>query len=95
MCREVICSFPFISYAVDISLVTEPLPSYQQFPIVGFRGYESCTRCLATARLEHIYISSDIWTVWAECHIYPCLYSSLYLYNQVKEGNETIPFTER
>jgi hypothetical protein len=34
----------------------EPLPSYQQFPIVDFRGYESCTRCLAMPRLEHIYI---------------------------------------
>jgi hypothetical protein len=33
----------------------EPLPSYQQFLIVGFGGYESCTRCLATARLEHTY----------------------------------------
>jgi hypothetical protein len=41
--------------AVDIFVVTEPLPSYEQFLIVGFRGYESCTRCLATARLEHIY----------------------------------------
>jgi hypothetical protein len=41
--------------AVNISVVTEPLPSYQQFPIVGFRGYESCTRCLATARLDHTY----------------------------------------
>jgi hypothetical protein len=56
LCREVICSFHFITYAVDISLVTEPLPSYQQFLIVGFRGYESCTRCLATARLEHTYL---------------------------------------
>jgi hypothetical protein len=36
-------------------VVTEPLPSYQQFLIVGFRGYESCTRCLATAKLEHTY----------------------------------------
>jgi hypothetical protein len=36
-------------------VVTEPLPSYQQFLIVGFRGYESCTRCLATARLERTY----------------------------------------
>jgi hypothetical protein len=37
------------------SLVTEPLPSYQQFLIVGFRGYESCTLCLAKARLEDTY----------------------------------------
>jgi hypothetical protein len=36
-------------------VVTEPLPSYQQFFIVGFRGYESCTRYLATAKLKHIY----------------------------------------
>jgi hypothetical protein len=36
-------------------VVTEPLPSYQQFLIVGFRGYELCPRCLATARLEHAY----------------------------------------
>jgi hypothetical protein len=36
-------------------MVTEPLPSYQQFLIVGFRWYESCTRCLATAKLEHTY----------------------------------------
>jgi hypothetical protein len=43
----------------------------------------------------NIHISSDISVLWAECHISPCLYSSLYLYNQVKEGNETIPFTER
>jgi hypothetical protein len=41
------------------------------------------------------HISSDISALWAECHISPCLYSSLYLYNQVKEGNETIPLTER
>jgi hypothetical protein len=33
----------------------EPLSSYQQFLIVGFHGYESCTRCLATATLEHIF----------------------------------------
>jgi hypothetical protein len=42
--------------AVDISVVTEPLPSYQQLLIAGFRGYESCTRCLAMNRLEHTYI---------------------------------------
>jgi hypothetical protein len=41
--------------AVDISVVTEPFPSYQQFLIVVFRGYKSCTRCLAMARLEHTY----------------------------------------
>jgi hypothetical protein len=41
--------------AVDISVVTELLPSYQQFLIVGLLGYESCTRCLATAKLEHTY----------------------------------------
>jgi hypothetical protein len=39
-----------------MSVVTKPLPSYQQFLIVGFRGYESCTRCLAMPRLEHTYI---------------------------------------
>jgi hypothetical protein len=43
----------------------------------------------------NMHISSDILALWAECHISPCSYSSLYLYNQVKEGNETIPFTER
>jgi hypothetical protein len=43
----------------------------------------------------HMHFSSDISALWAECYISPCLYSSLYLYNQVKEGNETIPFTER
>jgi hypothetical protein len=43
----------------------------------------------------NINIFSDISALWAECHIYPYLYSSLYLYNQVKEGDETIPFTER
>jgi hypothetical protein len=36
-------------------MVTEQLPRYQQFLIVGFRGYESCTRCLALARLEYTY----------------------------------------
>jgi hypothetical protein len=36
-------------------VVTEPLSSYLQFLIVGLRGYEPCTRCLATARLEHAY----------------------------------------
>jgi hypothetical protein len=41
------------------------------------------------------YIFSDISALWAECHISPCLYSSLYAYKQVKEGNETIPFRER
>jgi hypothetical protein len=41
--------------AVNISVVTEPLPSYQQFLIVCFHGYESRTHCLATARLEHTY----------------------------------------
>jgi hypothetical protein len=35
----------------------------------------------------NIRISSDISTLWPECHISPCLYSSLYLYNQIKEGN--------
>jgi hypothetical protein len=38
----------------------------------------------------NIHISSDISALWAECHIYPCLYSSLYLFSQIKEGNETI-----
>jgi hypothetical protein len=42
--------------AVDISVVMEPLSSYQQFLIVGFHGYEKCTRCLAMPRLEHTYI---------------------------------------
>jgi hypothetical protein len=37
-------------------MVMEPLPSYQQFLIISFRGYESCTRCLAMLRLEHTYI---------------------------------------
>jgi hypothetical protein len=41
----------------------------------------------------NMHIFSDISALWAECHISPCLYSSLY--NQVKERNETIPFTER
>jgi hypothetical protein len=44
------------------------------------------------------YISifpQTFWPFWAECHISPCLYPSLYLYNQVKERNETIPFTEK
>jgi hypothetical protein len=78
-------------------MVMEPLPSYQQFLIVGFRGYELCARCLAMSRLAYTYInfSSDILALWAECHISPSMYYSLYLYNQVKEGNETIPFTER
>jgi hypothetical protein len=43
----------------------------------------------------NIHISSDISALWTECHISPCLYSSLYLYNPVNVGNETIPFTER
>jgi hypothetical protein len=42
----------------------------------------------------NIHISSDISALWAECHISPCLYSSIYLYNQVKEGNETVALTE-
>jgi hypothetical protein len=41
----------------------------------------------------NIYISLGLSALWAECHISPCLYS--YLYNHVKEGNETIPLTER
>jgi hypothetical protein len=40
----------------------------------------------------NVNIFSGILALWAECHISPCLYSSLYLYNHVKEGNETIPF---
>jgi hypothetical protein len=32
----------------------------------------------------NIHISSDISALWAERHSSPCLYSSLYLYNQVK-----------
>jgi hypothetical protein len=43
----------------------------------------------------NLHISSDISALWVECHISPCLYSSLSCYNQVKEGNETKPFTER
>jgi hypothetical protein len=43
----------------------------------------------------NIHISSDISALWPECHISPCLYSSLYLYNQVRQENETIPFTEK
>jgi hypothetical protein len=35
------------------------------------------------------YISSVISALWAECHISPYLYSSLYLYNQVKDGRVT------
>jgi hypothetical protein len=46
---------PLSIAAVDIAVVIEPLPSYQQFLIVGFCGYESCTPCLAMARLEHTY----------------------------------------
>jgi hypothetical protein len=38
-----------------VAVFTEPLPSYQQFLIAGFRGYESCTCCLATVKLEHTY----------------------------------------
>jgi hypothetical protein len=34
---------PRLIVAFDISVVTEPLSSYQQFLIAGFRGYESCT----------------------------------------------------
>jgi hypothetical protein len=49
-------SIPRSIVAIDISVVTEPLHSQQQFLIVGFRGYESYIRCLATARLEHTYI---------------------------------------
>jgi hypothetical protein len=42
----------------------------------------------------HIYIqfASDISAFWAPCHIAPFLYSSLYLYYQVKERNETVTF---
>jgi hypothetical protein len=46
---------PLSIVAVDTSVIMEPLPSYQQFLNVGFRGYESCTCCLAMARLEHTY----------------------------------------
>jgi hypothetical protein len=40
----------------------------------------------------NIHLSSDISALWAECHTSPCLYSSLH--HQVKDGNETIPFTK-
>jgi hypothetical protein len=58
--REAVCSFPSITSAINccrkyISVVSEPLPSYQQFLTVSFRGYESRIRCLATARLEHTH----------------------------------------
>jgi hypothetical protein len=63
----------FSSFPCEISIITEPLPSYQQFLTVGVRGYESSTRCLAMARLEHTYIYiriySNISALWAECHI--------------------------
>jgi hypothetical protein len=53
--------------AVDISVVTEPLPSHQQFFLVGFRGYE--TLPVAWQRPGwNIHISSDISALWAECH---------------------------
>jgi hypothetical protein len=31
------------------------IASYEQFRVFGFRGYESCSRCFATGRLEHTY----------------------------------------
>jgi hypothetical protein len=52
-------------------------------------------QCLGWNIHTYIHFSSDISALWAEWHISPYLYSSLYLYNQVKEGNETITFTER
>jgi hypothetical protein len=36
----------------------------------------------------NIHIFSYISALWAECHISPCVYSSLY--SQVREGNETL-----
>jgi hypothetical protein len=51
-------------------------------------------QCPGSNMHTYINFSSDISALWAECHISPCLYSSLYLYDQVKEENETIPFKE-
>jgi hypothetical protein len=95
---EAVCSFPFItsaincfrryirSYGTVAKLSTIPhcwFPRMSHVPVAWQRpGY-------------NIHISSDISALWAECHISPCLYSSLYLYNQVKDRNKTIPFTER
>jgi hypothetical protein len=77
-----------------VAVDTEPLPTYQQFLIVGFHGYESCTRCLATARLEHTYILR-YFGPFGWMPYFSLLTLFLILNNQVKEGNETIPFTER
>jgi hypothetical protein len=70
----------------------EPFPSYQQFLIVGFADMSHVP--VAWQRPgSNIRISSDTSALWAEFNISPCLYFSLH--NQVKEGNETIPFMER
>jgi hypothetical protein len=51
---QLLPGYLFIRLSI-VAVVTELLPSDQQFLTVGSRGCESCTRCLATARLEHTY----------------------------------------
>jgi hypothetical protein len=96
---EAVCSFPFITSAINC--FRRYIRGY------GTVAYLSTIpHCWFPSDMSHvpvawqrpgwnIHISSDISALWAKCHISPCLYSSLYLYNQVKEGNETISFTER
>jgi hypothetical protein len=54
LCDQLLPGYLFIPRSI-VAMVTEPLPSYQQFIIAGFREYESWTHCLETARLEHTY----------------------------------------
>jgi hypothetical protein len=89
---EAVCSFPFYD---------QLLPSI--YPWLRNRCLAiNNSSLLVSADMSHvpvalqrpgwtIHISSDISALWTECHISPCLYSSLYLYNQVKEGKIVMP----
>jgi hypothetical protein len=60
-----------------ISIVTEPLPSYQHFLI--FVSADMSHGPVAWQKPAwNIHFSSDISALWAECHIFSCLLSSLY-----------------
>jgi hypothetical protein len=95
---QVFINFPFITSAIiccpGIYLSRDQLLPWLRNRCLAINN----SSLLVSADMSHvpvawqwpgwnIHIFSDVSALWAECHISPCLYSSLYLYNQVKEGN--------
>jgi hypothetical protein len=93
---EAVCSFPFITSAINCCRHIYPWLRNRCLAINNssllVSADESCTRCLATVRLEHTYFLRYFGPLGRLRH-FSLLF--LILIQSVKEGHETIPFTER